>query len=936
MNTLKRKQIVYGILFITAFLVTAGIISCSAPMELTYGDVASQEGISEEDAEPVGTGLTITVPRFSPFFEAAVGELVDESGDTAPEGGSSKAFAVADEYRVTVYNSEGTEIQTSLHTTGAGSVVGSLSNTISLGEGTGYSVTVDIYNTDVSTGTPVVSGTATGIDIIENQTTPATVICLPVNPTPVPWESAFILTDANSPYIMTTSVDGGGNVLATGGEYWVSFTAPASGALRIHPVITNASGNVDLVLGLFYVNGVAFESFAVSQALDADGAVLLGDLSPDTVYYGGFIPISDTQEAVGVQLTFESLATSTTYSVTYSAADADTGSVPTDNTIYVEGDTVTVLGPGDLGQVGHTFAGWDTVELGGGDLYGAGATFDIGAGDVTLYAQWTPNSYTLTYYGNEHTGGDPTAAQTLDYGESITLPGAGDLVKTGYHFTGWDIVAAGSGSNYPAGGTFTMGDADEELFAQWEINIYTVSFDSRGGTAVDTQTINHGDTASEPTAPTRQNYTFDGWYEESIGTTAWDFAQAITEDRTLYAKWLEHPVTGVSLDISSLTLSRLWSHQLNVSIEPVDATNQDLIWSSSDDSYVSVDQDGRVYANETGSATITVETADGGFTAECTVTVESLDRIVVSSYMGTSNNDIYSLKPDGTGLVNLTNDEDYDGYPRWAPDGTSIYFYSNRGGLIGLYRMDPDGRNIQFIAETGFLYDIAPDGSKIVFIDEDTDDSSDDLFLVNTDGTGCTQLTDGASGNISTVKWSPDGTMIAFTTDRTGNSEVFTIEPDGSNEINRTTSSFFDYFASWSYNGRFIGFTTNRDGQNEAYEVDVTNSDLTRHTNTTSTSQHCSGAYFSPVAGSLHEYDFYFSRSTSSGGVMYNRLYRLGNEVGGDYVEYHKWAPDGTKVMFLTQRPLNGDSRWYIVNPDGTGEYELYDAYLVNPDWYKD
>lgn len=67
---------------------------------------------------------------------------------------------------------------------------------------------------------------------------------------------------------------------------------------------------------------------------------------------------------------------------------------------------------------------------------------------------------------------------------------------------------------------------------------YTVTFDSQGGSAVDSQTVEEGGKATEPTAPTKTGNTFGGWYKESACTNAWDFAtDTVTSNATLYAKW---------------------------------------------------------------------------------------------------------------------------------------------------------------------------------------------------------------------------------------------------------------------------------------------------------------------------------------------------------------------------------------------------------------
>ncbi|WP_339206997.1 InlB B-repeat-containing protein [Paenibacillus sp. FSL K6-3182] len=79
-----------------------------------------------------------------------------------------------------------------------------------------------------------------------------------------------------------------------------------------------------------------------------------------------------------------------TYTLTYKGNGSTGGTEPTDSHSYAQGETVTVLGnTGSLAKTGNTFAGWNTAANGSGTGYATGATFSMGAANVTLYAQWT-------------------------------------------------------------------------------------------------------------------------------------------------------------------------------------------------------------------------------------------------------------------------------------------------------------------------------------------------------------------------------------------------------------------------------------------------------------------------------------------------------------------------------------------------------------------
>jgi len=163
---------------------------------------------------------------------------------------------------------------------------------------------------------------------------------------------------------------------------------------------------------------------------------------------------------------------------------------------------------------------------------------------ITPSPGYIPPTYTVTYDGNTNTGGvAPTDTNLYEQGVSVTVLDQGSLVKTGYTFGGWNTATDGSGPSQAAGSTFIMGTANVTLYAQWTINSYTVTFNSQGGSAVNTQTVEHGGKVTEPTDPTKTGHTFGGWYKESGCTNAWDFdSDTVTADVTLYAKWTAAPV----------------------------------------------------------------------------------------------------------------------------------------------------------------------------------------------------------------------------------------------------------------------------------------------------------------------------------------------------------------------------------------------------------
>mgnify|MGYP006289257199 CR=1 FL=1 len=161
------------------------------------------------------------------------------------------------------------------------------------------------------------------------------------------------------------------------------------------------------------------------------------------------------------------------YIVIYNGNENTSGSVPVDSNQYSEGETVTVLdNTGSLSRDEYIFAGWNTSADGSGTAYTAGATFPMGAADVTLFAAWTDRTYSVTYVGNENTSGTvPIDSNRYGEGETVTvLDNTGNLARDGYIFTGWNTSADGTGTAYTAGATFPIGAADVSLFADWELS----------------------------------------------------------------------------------------------------------------------------------------------------------------------------------------------------------------------------------------------------------------------------------------------------------------------------------------------------------------------------------------------------------------------------------------------------------------------------------
>lgn len=250
-------------------------------------------------------------------------------------------------------------------------------------------------------------------------------------------------------------------------------------------------------------------------------------------------------------------------------------------------------------------------------------------------------------------------------------------------------------------------------------------------------------------------------------------------------------------------------------------------------------------------------------------------KVAFSEYDGV-NYDIYTVCPDGSQLVNLTNDPADDVNPAWSPDGTQIAFSSSRSDHFQLYLMSadgktlspltsdyenqfpvwlPDGKHIAFRTDDGkglfwwrvmdleslevttlsepsydFFYQTpawSPDGKRIAYMSlveqQERNDGSAQLHVRNVDGTNDIALTNDVWANVN-PKWSPDGSKIAFLSERSGTYEMFALymmNEDGT-DVQKLTETAYpaDAVYSWSPDGKQIVISSNNTF-NGIYIIDI-------------------------------------------------------------------------------------------------------------------
>ena len=219
-----------------------------------------------------------------------------------------------------------------------------------------------------------------------------------------------------------------------------------------------------------------------------------------------------------------------------------------------------ITAPADPTREGYTFIGWDR-EI----------STTMPAENITVTAQWEINQYTITF---DTAGGSEIAPITQDYGTNITAPA--DPTREGYTFIGWDKAIP-----------TTMPAENMTVTAQWEINQYTITFDTNGGSEIAPITQDYGTAITAPADPTREGYTFTGW-DKAIPTTM------PAENITLKARWkdTEKPTGEIIIGtnkwydfLNKLTFGLFFKDTQTVTINAADNSGTVFV------SYLVTDQD---------------------------------------------------------------------------------------------------------------------------------------------------------------------------------------------------------------------------------------------------------------------------------------------------------------------------------------------------------
>lgn len=202
-------------------------------------------------------------------------------------------------------------------------------------------------------------------------------------------------------------------------------------------------------------------------------------------------------------------------------------------------------------RTGYTFSGWNITSGGTGTSYADGAQVQnlssVDGGIVSLYAQWSPISYSVKFDKNSAAATGTMADESFTYDVAKNLTEVG-FSRTGHTFSTWNTKADGTGTSYAdkqsVSNLSSTSGATVNLYAQWVVNSYSVTLNAKGGTIAsghNVTTYTYGVGATLPTSDyiSKTGYTFGGWYdnEACTGSAVTSISTTATGNKTFYAKW---------------------------------------------------------------------------------------------------------------------------------------------------------------------------------------------------------------------------------------------------------------------------------------------------------------------------------------------------------------------------------------------------------------
>jgi Tol biopolymer transport system component len=242
-----------------------------------------------------------------------------------------------------------------------------------------------------------------------------------------------------------------------------------------------------------------------------------------------------------------------------------------------------------------------------------------------------------------------------------------------------------------------------------------------------------------------------------------------------------------------------------------------------------------------------------------------------------------------------------------APPDRLIVFDSDRGGQVDLWTMRTDGTGLAQLTNDKVPDELAewsPNRKQIAWTRGGEESPTGEIWVMNNDGTGSRQVTSNALSD-NAVSWSPDGRQLAYRSIRDGNYDIYVIGVDGTNERRLTTDPGRDFVPDWSPDGTRITFTRIRGGVSAIYTMSSTDGSDVRQL--TDDSLGAGLSVYSPDGSRIAFADNFAGPGEKDVWVMNadgSGLRQVTNTA--DLELPHSWSPDGTRVAAEFARVTSG------------------------------
>lgn len=209
------------------------------------------------------------------------------------------------------------------------------------------------------------------------------------------------------------------------------------------------------------------------------------------------------------------------------------------------------------------------------------------------------------------------------------------------------------------------------------------------------------------------------------------------------------------------------------------------------------------------------------------------NKLVFSAFDG-KDYEVFVLNLETNKLLQITRNEYNDTEPSWSPDGDQILFSSNTNGNYDIYKINSDGSNLTMLTDHS-SNDTDPTWSRITdqiaFVSKREGSPYHDIYIMNSDGTDQTNLTNNRSSDDTDPTWSPTSATLAFTSYRENfyyKAEVYLFDTTSTTNLPTaiTNSTSNDRRPAWSPDGSSLLFETDRNGNWDIYSVSLLDSSM--------------------------------------------------------------------------------------------------------------